>query len=98
MIRLRSAGSAATWATSAGDGSPSVKQRPRYFSAARSVLPITGLRVPSTSARASAGGKRDWLPDVGDEIEVAEPGGISFRATVTGLEKTKALPIRAPER
>ena len=41
--------------------------------------------------------KRDWLPDVGDEIEVAEPGGISVRATVTGLEKTKTLPIRATE-
>jgi hypothetical protein len=42
--------------------------------------------------------KRDWLPDVGDEIEVAEPGGTSVQATVTGLEKTKSLPIRASER
>ena len=42
--------------------------------------------------------RHDWLPDVGDEIEVVEPGGISVQATVTGLEKTKALPIRAAER
>jgi hypothetical protein len=42
--------------------------------------------------------ERDWLPDVGDEIEVAEPGGVSVQATVTGLEKTKALPIRPTER
>jgi hypothetical protein len=42
--------------------------------------------------------RRDWLPDLGDEIEVVEPGGESVQATVTGLEKTKALPIRATER
>lgn len=42
--------------------------------------------------------ERDWLPDLGDEIEVAEPGGIRVQATVTGLEKTKTLPIRARER
>ena len=42
--------------------------------------------------------RRDWLPDVGDEIEVAEPGGITVQATVTGLERTKSLPIRASER
>ena len=42
--------------------------------------------------------RRDWLPDVGDEIEIVEPGGTSVQATVTGLEKTKALPIRAAER
>ena len=42
--------------------------------------------------------RRDWLPDVGEEIEVVEPGGMSVQATVTGLEKTKALPIRAAER
>ena len=42
--------------------------------------------------------RRDWLPDLGDEIEVVEPGGISVQATVTGLEKTKSLPIRAAER
>jgi hypothetical protein len=42
--------------------------------------------------------ERDWLPEVGDEIEVAEPGGMSVQATVTGLEKTKTLPIRATER
>jgi hypothetical protein len=42
--------------------------------------------------------RSDWLPDLGDEIEVAEPGGSSVRAMVTGLEKTKSLPIRAAER
>ena len=42
--------------------------------------------------------RRDWLPDIGDEIEVVEPGGITVQATVTGLEKAKALPIRAFER
>ena len=42
--------------------------------------------------------QRDWLPDVGDDIDVVEPGGTSVQATVTGLEKTKALPIRATER
>jgi hypothetical protein len=42
--------------------------------------------------------RSDWLPDLGDEIELAEPGGITVQATVTGLEKTKSLPIRAAER
>jgi hypothetical protein len=42
--------------------------------------------------------RRDWLPDLGDEIEIVEPGGHTVQATVTGLEKTKALPIRASER
>jgi hypothetical protein len=42
--------------------------------------------------------RRDWLPELGDEIEIVEPGGHSVQATVTGLEKTKALPIRASER
>jgi hypothetical protein len=42
--------------------------------------------------------RSDWLPDLGDEIDLAEPGGTSVRATVTGLEKTKSLPIRAAER
>jgi hypothetical protein len=42
--------------------------------------------------------RSDWLPELGDEIEVAEPGGTSIQATVTGLEKTKSLPIRAAER
>ena len=40
----------------------------------------------------------DWLPDVGEEIEVTEPGGMTVQATVTGLETTKSLPIRASER
>ena len=41
--------------------------------------------------------RSDWLPDLGDEIEISEPRGGRIQATVTGLETTKSLPIRAAE-